>query len=154
MCGNSSRPSSGGRIAVMFPSASTTNHMNLNMNINPYTLFFYEGDRTTAIFRIEDPLTRAAFHDCESIDLRIERHGDLTSALTAPPLHQFRLRPSYSRKQGMTAIESEMAFELPEKLDLGVSEKGIVGRTVTVVAEGRMMLRMGMGMGMGVVGYD
>lgn len=40
----------------------------------------------------------------------------------------------------------EMECELPERLDLGISDTGIVGRQVTVVADGRM--------GTGVVGYD
>jgi hypothetical protein len=46
----------------------------------------------------------------------------------------------------------EMVFELPERLDLGVSERGIVGRQVTVVAEGGRSEVLGMGMG--IVGYD
>lgn len=45
-----------------------------------------------------------------------------------------------------------MEFSLPQKLDLGVSEQGIVGRKVTVVArgEGGEVLQMGNG----IVGYD
>jgi hypothetical protein len=42
-----------------------------------------------------------------------------------------------------------MEFELPERLDLGVSDKGIVGRQVTVMVEGESV-----GVGMGIVGYD
>jgi hypothetical protein len=47
---------------------------------------------------------------------------------------------------------SEMEFSLPQKLDLGVSELGIVGRKVTVVArgEGGEVLQTGNG----IVGYD
>lgn len=43
-----------------------------------------------------------------------------------------------------------MEFELPERLDLGVSETGIVGRQVTVLVEGQSSV----GVGMGIVGYD
>ncbi|RHZ45011.1 uncharacterized protein CDV56_100045, partial [Aspergillus thermomutatus] len=87
MCGNTHRPASNGRIAVMFPSPSTK-------TMNTYSLFFHESQsHTRAIFRLDDAGTREAFGKCESIDLRIERFGDLTSALTAPPLHRFRLRP-------------------------------------------------------------
>lgn len=44
--------------------------------------------------------------------------------------------------------QTEMEFELPERLDLGVSEKGIVGRQVTVREAGGAVL------GVGVVGYN
>lgn len=41
-----------------------------------------------------------------------------------------------------------MEFELPERLDLGVSEKGVVGRQVTLrQAEGAVL-------GIGIVGYN
>lgn len=69
MCGgNTPRPTSNGRIAVMFPSASTK-------SMSTYSLFFHEGQtasHTRAVFRLEDPSTRDAFGKCESIDLRIE----------------------------------------------------------------------------------
>ncbi|PKX93874.1 uncharacterized protein P174DRAFT_441146 [Aspergillus novofumigatus IBT 16806] len=69
MCGgNNPRPTSNGRIAVMFPSASTK-------SMNTYSLFFHEGQtasHTRAVFRLEDPSTRDAFGKCKSIDLRIE----------------------------------------------------------------------------------
>lgn len=70
------------------------------------------------------------------------KYGDLTSSptLKSSPLHAFRLRPQPG------ASKMEMECELPERLDLGISDTGIVGRQVTVVADGRM--------GMGVVGYD
>lgn len=83
------------------------------------------------------------------------RHGDLTishpglSLGQIAPLHAFQLRPS-SLSSEKTA--GEMEFSLPQKLDLGVSEQGIVGRKVTVVArgEGGEVLQMGNG----IVGYD
>lgn len=59
------------------------------------------------------------------------------------PLHQFRLQPGGKGND-------EMEFELPERLDLGVSETGIVGRQVTVLVEGQSSV----GVGMGIVGYD
>lgn len=85
------------------------------------------------------------------------RHGDLTishpglSLGQIAPLHAFQLRPSSSPlSSGKKA--GEMEFSLPQKLDLGVSEQGIVGRKVTVVArgEGGEVLQMGNG----IVGYD
>ncbi|KAF5862279.1 hypothetical protein ETB97_011892 [Aspergillus alliaceus] len=138
MCGIS-RPSTGNRIAVMFPTASSK-------SLRPYSLLFREMDAgTKAVFRIEDADTFDVFRGCRGIDLRIERHGDLTSALRSPPLHQFRLRPC-GKSRG------EMEFELPERLDLGVSETGIVGRQVTVLVEGSSSV--GNGIGTGIVGYD
>jgi hypothetical protein len=41
-----------------------------------------------------------------------------------------------------------MEFELPQQLDLGVSEKGVIGRQVTVREEGGTIL------GIGIVGYN
>ncbi|KNG87574.1 hypothetical protein ANOM_004055 [Aspergillus nomiae NRRL 13137] len=136
MCGIA-RPSTGHRIAVMFPSASSK-------SMSPYSLFFREMDAgTKAVFRIEDASTFDVFRGCRGIDLRIERYGDLTSAHMTPPLHQFRLQPCGKDR-------AEMEFELPERLDLGVSETGIVGRQVTVMVEGQSSV----GVGTGIVGFD
>ncbi|QMW27916.1 hypothetical protein G4B84_003205 [Aspergillus flavus NRRL3357] len=147
MCGIA-RPSTGHRIAVMFPSANTK-------SMTPYSLFFREmpDAGTKAVFRIEDASTFDVFRGCRGIDLRIEyntytdidcrRYGDLTSARMIEPLHQFRLQPGGKGND-------EMEFELPERLDLGVSETGIVGRQVTVLVEGQSSV----GVGMGIVGYD
>lgn len=44
--------------------------------------------------------------------------------------------------------QREMEFELPERLDLGVSEKGVVGRQVTMREAGGAIL------GVGIVGYN
>lgn len=87
------------------------------------------------------------------------RHGDLT--ISAPglalgqiaPLYAFQLRPSSSSSSSSLEKKTEeMEFSLPQRLDLGVSEQGIVGRKVTVVArgEGGEVLQMGNG----IVGYD
>lgn len=48
---------------------------------------------------------------------------------------------------GNSALGTEMEFELPTKLDLGVSETGVIGRQVTI-REGASIL------GIGVVGYN
>ena len=42
----------------------------------------------------------------------------------------------------------DLEFELPERLELGVSEKGIVGRQVTVTEAGGAVL------GVGIVGFN
>ncbi|KAL4871226.1 hypothetical protein BDV12DRAFT_194589 [Aspergillus spectabilis] len=146
MCGIP-RPSSGHRIAIMFPSAEPTG----TSSHQSYSLFFLESDcQTKAVFRIKDTNTIDAFRACNGIDLRIERHGDLSiggSLKAIDPLYRFQLRPSLSTK-----TSEEMEFSLPERLDLNVSEQGIVGRQVTVVARGTAgeVIQMGNG----IVGYD
>lgn len=77
------------------------------------------------------------------------RYGDLTtSALNTPPLHQFKLDLSQHRSCKAGYRPTEMEIELPERLDLGVSEKGVVGRQVTMREAGGAIL------GTGIVGYN
>ncbi|KAL6238999.1 hypothetical protein BDW75DRAFT_236945 [Aspergillus navahoensis] len=127
-----------------------------------YSLIFQQPtsenpEHTKAVFQIKDSSTINAFRSCQAIDLRIERHGDLTlSSSIHMPLHQFQLRPSVSfpaeQELGASRNENEFEFNLPERLDLNVSERGIIGRQVTVVARGGNgeVLRMGRG----IVGFD
>ncbi|KAL3468178.1 hypothetical protein BJX64DRAFT_85553 [Aspergillus heterothallicus] len=151
MCGIP-RPSTGHRIAIMFPprhpSSSTSHPANAN-----YALFFRESESDTmgtkAVFRSKDVSTIDVFRACRGIDLRIERHGDLTLSAPTQPLYQFQLQPHSISK---SALSSELEFSLPEHLDLGVSEKGIVGRQVTVFATGPAGEVIPMGNG--IVGYD
>ncbi|KAF3021221.1 hypothetical protein E8E15_004668 [Penicillium rubens] len=63
------------------------------------------------------------------------------------PLHQFRLNMGQDKNHS-TVNPTEFEFELPERLDLGVSEKGVIGRQVTVREQGGSIL------GMGIVGYN
>ncbi|KAL4895739.1 hypothetical protein BDV59DRAFT_199724 [Aspergillus ambiguus] len=136
MCGPS-RPSTGNRIAIMFPSTSM---------MGSYSLSFREMDSgiTRAVFRLPDSSTYSHFQSGSGIDLRIEKHGDLTMEMPSIPLHRFRLGPSRS------SDSSCMEFDLPERLDLGVSETGIVGRQVTVTVEGSPLGTTGRG----IVGFD
>lgn len=82
--------------------------------------------------------------------VRIEKYGDLTAENTSPPLHYFRLPMKMQEGDG------EFEVALPERLELGVSERGIVGRCVRV-GVGMDGIGTGTGivdMGRGVVGYD
>lgn len=74
------------------------------------------------------------------------KYGDISNSSQYPPLHAFRL----NMKEDEVSVEdaTEMEFELPEKLDLGVSDKGVIGRQVTVREEGGSIL------GIGIVGYN
>ncbi|PLB48307.1 hypothetical protein P170DRAFT_465707 [Aspergillus steynii IBT 23096] len=139
MCGPS-RPSSGNRIAIMFPSSSEG-----AIPLAPYSLFFKDIESgTSAVFRIKDSSMLDLFRGSKGVDLRIEKHGDLTSqSSTMPPLHQFFVSPDLEVDQTGTDFE----VQLPERLDLDVSDVGIVGRKVSVSVGGQ-------GMGMGIVGFD
>lgn len=80
--------------------------------------------------------------------LHTRKYGDLsTTSQSTSPLHQFRLNMSQDENY-KTANPMEIEFELPERLDLGVSEKGVIGRQVTVREQGGEIL------GIGVVGYN
>lgn len=58
--------------------------------------------------------------------------------MPSQPLHSFALD---------TGSSNAMEFELPEKLDLGVSERGIIGRQVTLLFGNTTL-------GTGIVGYN
>lgn len=70
--------------------------------------------------------------------INYRRYGDLTSTMSTRPLHSFTLDTSGSR---------EMQFDLPEKLDLDISDSGILGRQVTLLSQNSML-------GTGIVGYN
>ncbi|KAL5334899.1 hypothetical protein BJX70DRAFT_402099 [Aspergillus crustosus] len=132
----------------MHPSSEPT-----GASSQSYSLFFQESEsQTKAVFRIKDSVTINAFRACQGIDLRIERHGDLStgdsdSLEKIDPLYRIQLHPSLSTKK-----TEELEFKLPERLDLNVSELGIVGRQVTVVARG--LAGEVIQMGNGIVGFD
>ncbi|KAF4762028.1 hypothetical protein N7455_003280 [Penicillium solitum] len=171
MCGETNRPTFGGTIAVLFPrgthQSSNTSDASLSSSpasvssfasssstgsMSSYSLFFRETDATTpktkAIFRTEDAETYHALRGCRNVNMRIEKYGDLsTTSQSTSPLHQFRLNMAQD-KDYKSANPMEIEFELPERLDLGVSEKGVIGRQVTVREQGGEIL------GIGVVGYN
>ncbi|KAJ5767332.1 uncharacterized protein N7511_004948 [Penicillium nucicola] len=169
MCGESTRPTMGGTIAVLFPenrtspspsegsrpsspeSISSFTSTSSTSSISSYSLFFRDTDpsqKTKAIFRMDDTETYHALRECGRVDVRIEKYGDISNtSLENTPLHQFRLEMTKDRNS-RSASHTEMVFDLPQRLDLGVSEKGIIGRQVTVREEGGSIL------GIGIVGYN
>lgn len=76
------------------------------------------------------------------------KYGDLSTRTPDPPIHQFKLDLSQDQNMKPGHCQREMEFELPERLDLGVSEKGVVGRQVTMREAGGAIL------GVGIVGYN
>ncbi|RAH80934.1 hypothetical protein BO86DRAFT_410483 [Aspergillus japonicus CBS 114.51] len=172
MCGPS-RPSTGNLIAIIFPSLSGSSS---SSSSSSYSLTFSHDPRTPdgptrAIFRFPDPKVREIFSAARGVDLRIEKYGDLTASVAGggcePPLYWFRvgldggsLSP-LSLRERERERERELELEqggqqqievvLPERLELGVSGTGIVGREVRVAVEGVDAL---VEMGRGVVGFD
>jgi hypothetical protein len=68
------------------------------------------------------------------------KYGDLSSLTTRPqPLHSFSL----------TTENTKTEFDLPEKLDLGVSRTGVVGRQITIRPTGSDVV-----LGTGIVGWN
>ncbi|CEO59237.1 hypothetical protein PMG11_03919 [Penicillium brasilianum] len=171
MCGESNRPTFGGTIAVLFPpdnglgsiasekslssspdsivsSASSTS------SLSSYSLFFQDGEKdgsknTKAVFQFSDAETYEALRECRQVDMRVEQYGDLsTSTPRAAPLHSFRLDLAHSSTLKPGHRQTELEIELSERLDLGVSAKGVVGRQITV-SDG-----CGVVLGVGIVGYN
>ncbi|PYH83683.1 hypothetical protein BO82DRAFT_400436 [Aspergillus uvarum CBS 121591] len=158
MCGPT-RPSTGNLIAIIFPSLSGTSSSSSSSS-SSYSLTFSHDPRTPdgptrAIFRFPDSKLWDIFSAARGVDLRIEKSGDLTASAGGswePPLHWFRVGlegvSSLSlREQARQQIE----VVLPERLELGVSGTGIVGREVRVAVDGVDAL---VEMGRGVVGFD
>ena len=82
------------------------------------------------------------------------KYGDLTVPITSPPLYDFRVPFSGTRMGGNGHME-EVEVTLPERLELGVSDRGIVGRLVRVSLFGDGVGEDGgVDMGRGIVGYD
>ncbi|KAJ5161786.1 hypothetical protein N7492_007178 [Penicillium capsulatum] len=169
MCGETNRPTFGGTIAVLFPReprfSSSASDSSLSSSpdsvassssfsgLSSYSLFFRDADaesrKTKAVFRIDDAETYQTLRGCRDLNMRIEKFGDLSStAPSTPPLHQFRLDLSHTHRQQPGQSSTDLELELPERLDLGASEKGVVGRQVTVTEAGGAVL------GVGIVGYN
>ncbi|KAJ5294866.1 hypothetical protein N7508_009687 [Penicillium antarcticum] len=170
MCGESNRPTMGGTIAVLFPQENRTNpsssegsrssspesissfsSTSSTASMSSYSLFFRDTDpyqKTKAIFRMDDADTYQAIRGCGRVDVRIEKYGDISNtSINNSPLHQFRLEMTQDGNS-RSASQTEMEFDLPQRLDLGVSEKGVIGRQITVREEGGSIL------GIGIVGYN
>ncbi|KAF1923375.1 uncharacterized protein M421DRAFT_75631 [Didymella exigua CBS 183.55] len=119
MCnGNSSRISQGGSIAVL----RRTQHLRRS-NTDDMMLFFHN--------QMCAPGTSVEFHGWDDDAQRekhwvvIHRDGDLSgsaSPVQTPPFYSFSLESSEAS-----------TMHLPQKLDLGVGDAGIIGRRVSVM---------------------
>ncbi|KAJ5292030.1 hypothetical protein N7478_001281 [Penicillium angulare] len=164
MCGDTHRPACGGTIAMVSPienkissntsessfSSSPDSVTSSASTMSSYSLFFRDAEtdshKTKAIFRIDDAETYNTLRACHQVNMRIEQYGDLsTTKPTTRPLHEFRLDLG---KQAPREFQRDVELELPIRLDLGVSEKGVVGRQVTMSEPDGTVL------GVGIVGYN
>ncbi|PWY88650.1 hypothetical protein BO94DRAFT_464392 [Aspergillus sclerotioniger CBS 115572] len=144
MCGPS-RPSSGNLIAVIFPYSSSSTSSASSLSSSSSSL-----DKTKALFRIASPQTLTLFRGSKGVNVRIEYYGDLTAPITSPPLYDFRVPFPGIQTGGKGEGNEEVEVILPERLELGVSERGIVGRLVRVSLFGDGEVDMGRG----IVGYN
>ncbi|CAE7208279.1 hypothetical protein PTTW11_09809 [Pyrenophora teres f. teres] len=132
MCnGTSTRVSQGGSIAVLRP----THHLKRSQSEEEILLLFHN--------RFSAPGTSVEFQGLDYSILQdrnwvvIHRDGDLTDALekqSTNPLYSFLLDARPVRMQ------------LPQRLDLGVGDRGIIGRRVSVMTgsvEGTLTLAEG-----------
>ncbi|KAH8698939.1 hypothetical protein BGW36DRAFT_426621 [Talaromyces proteolyticus] len=145
MCGDiPSRASKGGLIAVIRPYEE----LSRNNNMGEFRILFNNNsdgsNHTQATFDASDEATLKTLQNHPFLSLQIEKSGDLSTPLPSEPLHSFKLN---------AAQQTSMEFELPSKLDLGVSNLGIVGRLVTVLSAGSSN-GMGHVLGRGVVGWN
>ncbi|KAK9851948.1 hypothetical protein MYU51_008849 [Penicillium brevicompactum] len=115
--------------------------------MSSYSLFFRDAERanrTKVVLQTSDTDTYHALRDFGQVDVRIEKYGDISNtSQSLSPLYEFKLH----MERDMGSTRSQMEFEIPEKLDLGVSETGVIGRQVTVREGGSIL-------GIGVVGYN
>ncbi|RAK76773.1 uncharacterized protein BO72DRAFT_486392 [Aspergillus fijiensis CBS 313.89] len=148
MCGPT-RPSTGNLIAIIFPSPEKSSSYSLTFSHDTRT----PDGPTRAIFRFPDPKVRDIFAAARGVDLRIEKYGDLTASTgggVEPPLHWFRV--GFGGIQSLQEQQQQVIeVVLPERLELGVSGTGIVGREVRVAVDGVDAM---VEMGRGVVGFD
>ncbi|PYI00926.1 hypothetical protein BO78DRAFT_437112 [Aspergillus sclerotiicarbonarius CBS 121057] len=161
---SSSASSASSSFSSSFSSSSSSEEYTGN-TCTSYSLSFQDPNTTTspnsnerktkALFRISSPKTLSLFRESKGVNVRIEKYGDLTAPITSPPLYDFKV-PFSGNKVGGKKEEVEVEVTLPERLELGVSERGIVGRLVRVslFGDGDGNVDEGVDMGRGIVGYD
>ncbi|KAJ5936584.1 hypothetical protein N7466_003034 [Penicillium verhagenii] len=157
MCnGESNRPTFGGTIAVMSSDRlessrssspdSIASSSSSTLSMSSYSLFFRNSDEhnrhTKAIFQIDDAQTYHALRSSREVYMRVEKYGDLSNR-EAVPLHRFAM--DFSKLPHR--FQPNFEFELPETLELGVSEKGVIGRQLSMMDECGCLA-------LGIIGYN
>ncbi|KAF2279382.1 uncharacterized protein EI97DRAFT_370148 [Westerdykella ornata] len=136
MChGNSTRASQGGSIAVLrapqchlLSSASSSSYLGAD---EEWRLHFFNRAGTTSSCGTEVTLQGTRSQQRERYKIIIHRDGDLTSA-ASPTLDECKSRPLFSFSLHPDHYNSTL---LPQKLDLGVGDSGIIGRRVSVMTD-------------------
>lgn len=68
-----------------------------------------------------------------------------TDLENSQPLYSFKISPQYSTER--------IEFDLPYRLDFGVSESGIVGRQATLISSSRDVSKTSI-LGKGIIGWN
>ncbi|KAH8673508.1 hypothetical protein BX600DRAFT_455445, partial [Xylariales sp. PMI_506] len=141
MCGNSSRKSFGGALAILNLSHIEQNGDSFHAHtrrapLMAGRLIFVdcgEGSQSTtrAMFIPEERLSEIMGQSCT---VGIHKTGDLTtSAIISPFIYKFPLQKTLSRSDCGSEMAT-MEAELSQPLELGVGGDGIIGRRVTIWA--------------------
>ncbi|KAF2132035.1 hypothetical protein P153DRAFT_183354 [Dothidotthia symphoricarpi CBS 119687] len=121
MCnGHSTRVSQGGSIAVLRPSPQT-NHLTSDDEM----LLFFTNQFAYPGTSVEFQCSKESFEQ-DRCWVVIHRDGDLSASsqqTQSNPLYSFSLDSDF-----------DSSMQLPERLDLGVGDVGIIGRRVSVMA--------------------
>ncbi|KAK7966626.1 uncharacterized protein PG986_000903 [Apiospora aurea] len=148
MCGNNSRPSYGGAIAILNPPERVSGGLpSPEMSVSGRLLFHSARDDTLA--------TDATFMHDENAGcgggalytIGIHKLGDLTtSALVSPFIHKFSLE---GKDPDCDARPRTMSASLSHPLRIEVGHEGIIGRRVTVWKQGGVSP-----LAEGIIGYN
>ncbi|KAI0849487.1 hypothetical protein F5Y00DRAFT_235793 [Daldinia vernicosa] len=133
MCGNHSRQSRGGALAVLSLPLRTTRSMPAVMTGR---LTFHDCGKgssvaTHATFVPDENSDNSSFSNLDSCIVGIHETGDLTrSAIISPFLYKFSL----SRTQSTLKDDQEHSIEVPlsHPMKIEVGGEGIIGRRVTL----------------------
>ncbi|EOD49067.1 putative oxoglutarate iron-dependent oxygenase protein [Neofusicoccum parvum UCRNP2] len=131
MCGNSSRLSTGGTIAVLRPPP----HESPASPVADCNLFFENPAgrtaRTRVVFQAQDG---SCFDHFMGYFMLIHRTGDL---LSRPPLSEEARNALYAvqLKPAVDEHQSTAQLELTNALDFSVGGNGVIGRKVSIVTD-------------------
>ena len=166
MCnGDCTRPSRGGRLAVIHPPArkdrATADKAGISCSLILHSHDAMATVSTTATFISEHDNLAQTLQDCVlhiqyvenatemenlCIDFGNSQDGDLScpeGAMVLSPRHTFRLNPPLTAN---SSLGNQLSVALEEKIDLEVGS-GVVGRKVSIV-------RGDISLGVGIIGWN
>ncbi|OJD36809.1 oxoglutarate iron-dependent oxygenase [Diplodia corticola] len=146
MCGNSTRLSAGGTIAVLRPPPHESQPSTASCNLffqNPGEL----RGRTRAVFQADDG---GCFDNFMGYFMLIHHNGDLLarpslSEAASNALYAIQLRPAVDEHQSLAQLD------LAHVLDLSVGDRGVIGRKVSIVTD---LKDTGTTLAEGIIGWN